>query len=208
MDRDFQYAVHSARKDKIKFFKSGGYLCLKINDVRYSVGSFNFYKVPDMFNEDIVVITTKVLGGVPTLKIPIPSIRRTAKFDNKFFLTSVRKANSTYHEKTATLYAPFLYFYFEESQFEEIQGYVSNIYPKYSSKLDRNINFIDFNRSFEREDDKLKKEAIEMFTQIEELEKQIKRLGTKLYELDPNGRVEEEFKEMRNKLMQAMGDEE
>jgi hypothetical protein len=213
LDREFQYAVHSARKDKINFVNVGGN-CLNIRDVTYKINKFCFYKVSDIFNEDTTIISTSAIAQVPKLRIPTPAIRRIPKFDNKFFLSQVRKAptqgwrgTAAKFEKTAELYAPFLYFYFEETQFEENKGYITTVYPKYSSKLDRNITFVDYNTHFERENEELKNEAVELFTKIEDLKRKRDHLIDELQVRDPDGRIQKEFEEMRRKLKDAVTDD-
>ena len=65
------------------------------------------------------------------------------------------------------------------------------------------MSFIDSKNETEREDPKLKAKAMELYTTMEDLQRQADDLEQKLAELDPMGKIADEFKRMREKLMTA-----
>jgi len=213
----FIHAVENTRNDKTQIFsgQNNEYM-VKVNDELITIREFVFYKpahggiLDDDDSPAKITLPATVLKNCPTLQIPIPVIRRKILYDNKFFFASMirigRQQLSKGSYRTGILFIPFLYCYFEESSHEEKEGYIIKTYPRYSSKLDRNLTFVDRNNFMEREDDELKQEAIDIYIQIRELEREQNELKEKLDKLDSLGKLQQEFAQMEQKLVQNGGD--
>lgn len=210
----FTHAVETSRKDKTRMFLDGkSEICIKImNGETIVIRQIVFYKsalggILDDDNTPVKIhLPTTYLKTCPTLKIPIPVIRRVINYDNKFFLSECKKVHTPQlNTRTGVLYAPFLYFYFEESFHEETRGYIIKTFPKYSSKLDRNLTFVDRDNHTEREDEDLKAEATGIYILKRELQRQMVELQEKLDEIDIEGRLQQEFASMEDKLIQNGG---
>ena len=214
----FIHAVENTRNDKTQMFSgpNNEYMVM-VKDEPITVRAFVFYKqthggILDDDNDDLtkIILPATVLKNCPNLKIPVPVIRRKILYDNRFFFASmIRIGNqrlSTGSTRAGNLYIPFLYCYFEESSHEEKEGYIIKTYPKYSSKLDRNLTFVDRDTFMDREDDVLKQEAIDYYIQIKELQREQIMLTEKLDKLDTLGRLQQEFAQMEQKLVQNGGD--
>ena len=212
MDRKFMQAIaQGGAKNKAKLYDCGGKPCVVAkNGNPYLIHTFRFMRT----DGSVVVHTSDLIDGlVPTLEIPKPPVKRNNTWEGKFFL---HKPNMIGYlsrtpgfppellpHKGATLYAPFHFFYFEETVHEEVDGFMIKSCTKYSSKFDRKMSFIDRVNETEREDPNLKAKAMELYTTMEDLQRQADELEQKLAELDPMGKIADEFKRMREKLMTA-----
>ena len=208
MNREFEQAVVKGSKNTTTFSKVANMLAVEgANGNTYIIREFRFASP----HKTIRVIN---LEGVPTIEIPKPPVKRKKNWEGKFFLYKPRKYGlHPAHQvgpvvKTAVLYAPFHFFYFEESIFEETEGFTIKSYDKYSSKFDRSFTFIDKSSLIEREDPVLKEKATEIFTQIEDLKREKDKLEEKLDELDPLGKLAVEFDEMKQKLLNSIREDE
>lgn len=210
----FAHAIETTRKDKTQIQEKNGEFVVVVNEEEIVIRGFCFYKpdfegVLDSTGPTIRVPPTEI-KTCPVIKIPIPVVRRKAVFDNKFFfaeLSKIGRPPAQIHGpvlpgRNGILYIPFLYCYFEETFHEESAGYIIRTFPKYSSKIDRNLTFVDWNNFTEREDEELKSKAIEMWIEIQSLRQRASALEEEFDKIDQYGKLQKEFRDMEKKLIQ------
>jgi len=209
----FAHAVETTRKDKTQIKEDPkGEFFVTVNEENIIIRDFIFYKFEDILASDTEPVTIRIatneIKTCPTIKIPVPIIRRKVAYDNKFFFSEIKKqyTYSQGNSRSGTLYIPFLYCYFEETFHEESNGYIIRVFPKYSSKIDRNLTFIDFNNFTEREDEELKSKAIELWIEMNSLYLKARSLEEEFDAIDSYGKLREEFRVMSNKLVQRGDD--